>query len=121
MVRQSQTGPELLLVKKYLELPILLDVLEYDKQRVINSSMSLRKWFSEYLDSVQNQVSKDLHIVKNELISKDMRIIAQSRTADRLIAQYRCRGYQQQIEMLWSKVKYDSEVMLVEYLTASTL
>ncbi|HEY2494899.1 MAG TPA: hypothetical protein VGI33_18570 [Paenibacillus sp.] len=113
-MRQTQT--ELLLVKKYIELPILLDVLEYDKQQIINSRMSLRNLFSEYLSSVQNQVSKDFYIIKNELISKNIRIIEESRTEDRVIGQYICRGYQQQIEMLWSKVKYDSEVMLSEYL-----
>ncbi|MGM1044777.1 MAG: hypothetical protein ACQEXX_01385 [Bacillota bacterium] len=111
-----QTEEELILIKRYLELPYLLDVIEVDKNKVEQSDMITKKVVVRYFDYLQSQVTRTMHNQKQALKSRDIRIIEQERLDDRLIAKYMVRGYQHQMTLLWSKVKTDVMVMLAAYM-----
>ncbi|MWV44861.1 hypothetical protein GRF59_14665 [Paenibacillus sp. HJL G12] len=111
-----QTEEDLKIVKRYLELPYLLDVLELDKKKMKESSLKMSRVYSIKLEEIQDLVTKDIYEVKNEMRIKGIKIIEQTKHDDRLIADYSCRNYKHQITLLWSKVKFDTEVSLANYL-----
>lgn len=113
-MRQSEG--DLQIVKRYLELPILLDVLEYDKRKIGGSTLNNRSILVSSLESLQDRVTSDIYEVKKEMRKRSIKIIEQKRLEDRLVADYFCRNYKHQISLLWSKVKFDTEVTLAGYM-----
>ncbi|WP_145950056.1 hypothetical protein [Paenibacillus sp. Y412MC10] len=113
-MRQSEG--DLQIVKRYLELPILLDVLEYDKRKLGSSKLNNQSFLVSSLESIQDKVTTDIYEVKKEMNKRSIKIIEQRRLEDRLVADYLCRNYKHKISLLWSKVKFDAEVTLAGYL-----
>lgn len=111
-----QTENELKLVKKFIELPYLLDVLERDKKKITDSNLKMCKLYITQLDQIQNLVSAEIFEIRQKLRRSGIKIIEQRKLEDRLITDYLCRGYKLQITLLWSKVKFDIEVILAQYL-----
>lgn len=111
-----QTDEELSLVKEYLELPFLLDILELDKKKMTDSNMKMGLLYIEKLSQIQNLVTAKLYEVRKKLRNGGIKVIEQIKEDDRMVADYLCRGYRHQITLLWSKVKFDTEVSLAKYL-----
>lgn len=111
-----QTEEDLKIVKRYLELPFLLDVLELDKKKMRESNLKMSRVYIIKLEELQDQVTTEIYSVKQEMRNKGIKIIEQTKLNDRLIAEYLCRNYKHQITLLWSKVKFDTEVSLAKYL-----
>lgn len=104
------------LVKAYLELPVLLDVLELNIKKMKASNFKLQRLFELQLRTIQNQIIKDQLSVRQKMRKRGIKIIEENRTSDSLSANFQCRGYVESFTLLWGKVKADSEVMLADYL-----
>ncbi|MFS0855245.1 hypothetical protein [Paenibacillus taichungensis] len=112
----KQSAEELELVKKYAEMPLLLDVIEEDKKRIDESSVILKKELRFYLSALQDRVTADIYELKKALRDRDIKIIEQKRTKDNLFIAYSIRKYQHQMNPLMSRVRTDILVMLADYM-----
>ncbi|MCM3257077.1 hypothetical protein M3664_04680 [Paenibacillus lautus] len=111
-----QTREELADVRRFFELPYLLDVIEVDKKKIINSDMIMKNVMVLYLNKVQDQANNTIFEIKQTLKKNGIKIIEQNKLEDRLVSSYSCRGYQHTMTLLWSKVKVDVLLMLGEYM-----
>lgn len=111
-----QTNEELKMVKEYIELPYLLDVIEVDKKKIHNSDMMIKNVLVRYLSSLQEQANRTIYDLKQILKKREIKIIEQTKHDDRLIVTYSCRGYQHNMTLLWSKVKVDVLLLLGDYM-----
>ncbi|WP_091014479.1 hypothetical protein [Paenibacillus amylolyticus] len=112
----KQSAEELELVKKYAEMPLLLDVIEEDKKRIDESSVILKRELKFYLSALQDRVTADIYELKKQLRDKDIKIIEQKRTKENLTISYSIRGYQHKMSPLMSRVRTDVLVMLADYM-----
>lgn len=112
----KQTADELELIKKYVEIPFLLDVIENDKKRLLSSSLRIRSIYVHHLDHIQDAITKELTVLKRKLQELDIKVVQQSRSPVSLTTEYTIRGYQQHMTLLWIKVKVDITLILTEYL-----
>ncbi|PIH59065.1 hypothetical protein [Paenibacillus sp. LK1] len=112
----KQSAEELELVKKYAEMPLLLDVIEEDKKRIDESSVILKRELKFYLSSLQDRITADIYELKKTLRDRDIKIIEQRRTKDNLFISYSIRKYQHQMNPLMSRVRTDVLVMLADYM-----
>ncbi|WP_411735094.1 hypothetical protein [Paenibacillus sp. M2] len=112
----KQSAEELELVKKYAEMPLLLDVIEEDKKRISESNVILKRELSFYLSALQDRVTADIYDLKKALREHDIKIIEQKRTEDNLFISYSIRGYQHKMNPLMSRVRTDVLVMLADYM-----
>lgn len=111
-----QTNEELKMVKEYIELPYLLDVIEVDKKKIHNSELIIKNVMIRYLGSLQEQTNHTIYNLKQMLRKRDIKIIEQNKYDDRLVITYSCRGYQRSMTLLWSKVKVDVLLLLGDYM-----
>lgn len=111
-----QTNEELKMVKEYIELPYLLDIIEVDKKKIQNSELIIKNVMIRYLGSLQEQTNRTIYNLKQMLRKRDIKIIEQNKYDDRLVITYSCRGYQHSMTLLWSKVKVDVLLLLGDYM-----
>ncbi|CAH0120130.1 MULTISPECIES: hypothetical protein [unclassified Paenibacillus] len=112
----QQTEEDFLLVKQYVLLPILLDVLERDINVLGTVRLKMPEVYINHLRQVQDQTHKDLVRIRNRLKTRGIRVYEENRTANGIEALYLCRGYHRKLSMLWSVVKSDIERGLTRYL-----
>jgi hypothetical protein len=111
-----QTEEELLFVKEFIILPVMIDVLEKDIHTMNTVGLKMPRIYISSLRMIQKTVLTRQHLLKNELRSRGIKIFEQQRTKASLQAQYQCRGYQHRMELLWDIVKAEIEVKLAAHL-----
>ncbi|MEK5061815.1 hypothetical protein BK126_28270 [Paenibacillus sp. FSL H7-0326] len=107
---------DMALVKAYLELPVLLDVLELNIKKMKEADFKLLHIFELQLKSIQDEIIKQQRSVRQRMKQKGIKIIDEKRTPHSLDCEFLCRGYVDSISMLWGKVKADAEIMLADHL-----
>ncbi len=89
-----QTEEDLRLVKEYILLPILLDVLERDIQILKIVQLKMASIYVGALQHVQDKVMTDLAILRKRLREHGIKVFEQQRGALSVQAGYLCRGYE---------------------------
>ncbi|MEN1990259.1 hypothetical protein [Paenibacillus hubeiensis] len=102
------------LVKKYLELPVILDVLELNIKKMKAANLTLAPVFLLYFTSLQESLFHEMNDCKHQMRKRGIKILSNIRNEDRVTATYLCRGYQQDIMLLGGKIKADAEEKLAE-------
>lgn len=110
------TEEELLLVKEYAVLPVMLDILEGDSKLIGRSELKLSRLYSKQLKHIQGAVFERQLVVKKQLQRQHIRIITLKRTDVSLQVQYQCRGYQHSMELRWEIVYADIQLRLGHHL-----
>ncbi|OPA77426.1 hypothetical protein BVG16_13275 [Paenibacillus selenitireducens] len=111
-----QTEVDFTLVKQYVILPIVLDVLERDMQTIGTAPLKMPMIYVRNLRHVQNQVHEDLVRIRKQLRAHGLKVYEEKRTKIGVEVLYICRGYHHTFSMLWSLVKAEVERYLSEYL-----
>lgn len=111
-----RTEAELQLVKQFVLLPIILDVLERDIKVMDTMPLKMLNIYYQLLRGVQDLVTVDLAKVRKSLREHGMKVYEQRRTNMGVEAAYLCRGYHHHFSMLWGVVKGEVEVRLRSYL-----
>ncbi|MEI7027487.1 hypothetical protein [Paenibacillus sp. y28] len=104
------------LVKDYLLLPVLLEVLERDMSILQTLKLKMPAPYVRTLRGVQDQVTSDLASVRTRLRQRGVKVYEERRTAAGIEAMYLCRGYHYPFSMLWSLIKAEVEQRLNRYL-----
>jgi len=111
-----QTTDEPDLVKSYVLLPILMDVLERDIATLAIVSLKLPIVYITCLQRAQNAILAELTTLRGQLRNKGIKVYQQERTKQALEVRYLCRGYHHQFTMLWTVVKPEIERKLSEFM-----
>lgn len=111
-----QTEIDLTLVKQYVILPIVLDVLEHDAQLLETAPLKMPMIYVRNLRQVQQQVHEDLVRIRKQLRTHGMKVLEEQRSKLGIDVLYSCRGYQHHFSMLWSLIKAEVGRYLSEYL-----
>jgi hypothetical protein len=112
-------GDELVLVKKSVLFPIILDVLTYDSKNMQITGVKIPIVYDTLFKVKQqqaiNEVTEELNAVKREMKLRGIKILVEKRTNLSVEAQYICRGYPYYFSMLWSFVKAEVQKKLSAY------
>ncbi|MFD0616578.1 hypothetical protein ACFQZR_03830 [Paenibacillus sp. GCM10027629] len=111
-----QTEVDFTLVKQYILLPIVLDVLERDMQTLGMAPLKMPSIYVRNLQQVQRQVHEDLVRIRKQLRSHGLKVYEEKRTKSGVEVLYVCRGYHHTFSMLWSLIKAEIERYLSEYM-----
>lgn len=108
-VPPMQTTDEPSLVKMYVLLPILLDVLERDIAILTMVGLKLPAVYITCLQSVQDEITVELTQLRQQMRQRGIKIYEEKRTKLALEVRYLCRGYHHHFSMLWTVVKPEIE------------
>lgn len=111
-----RTEAELQYVKRFVLLPIVLDVLERDMTLLDTVPLKMPTLYIQMLRGVQQQATNDLATMRRKLREHGMRVYEQRRTRARVEAAYLCRGYHYHFAMQWDVVRAEVEESIRSYL-----
>jgi hypothetical protein len=111
-----QTTDEPGLVKSYVLLPILLDVLERDIATLTMVGLKLPAVYVACLQSAQDEIIVELTKLRQQMRQKGIKVYEQERTKQALEVRYLCRGYHHHFSMLWTVVKPEIERKLSSFM-----
>ncbi|WP_410511682.1 hypothetical protein PaeBR_16630 [Paenibacillus sp. BR2-3] len=111
-----ETEGDLQLVKEYILLPILLDVLERDIKTLGTVKLKMDVIYVKVLRSAQDLITSDVTMIRKKMRSRGIKVYEQQRTELCIEAHYLCRGYHHRFSMLWGLVKAELHKYLSKYL-----
>lgn len=88
------TKEELEAIRDFVLLPMLLSIVEKNKNEIDRSSYSLRTIFVKAANIIQNHITNDLHAVRKLLKERNIRVIEDEMIDSNLRYKYFCRGYE---------------------------
>lgn len=98
---------ELEMIKEAVLFPVMLDVIQNDIEKVKKINLKLDLLLVISLQNIQDQIFKDNRALKNQLKERGIKIYEERRTSLGIQAEYKCRGYQHHLSLLWSLVRSD--------------
>ena len=110
------TKEEYELVKDYLLLPIIFDVLERDIKKLDMMKLKMSEIYVRLLRGIQDKILLNMLNDRTLLKERGIKVYEQRRTELGIEAFYLCRGYPHAISMLWGFVRAEVQVRLCEYL-----
>ncbi|CAM4251823.1 hypothetical protein [Paenibacillus tarimensis] len=114
-----QTEEEIQLIKEYILLPVMFDVLERDIQTMDTLRLKLPHFYIRSLQAVQKTVLMRQIALRKELARRGMKVIHEERRTACLRARYLCRGYEHKMDLIWEIVKAEIEVALAAHFQIS--
>jgi hypothetical protein len=111
-----ESEEELRMIKRYLLLPVLMDVLESDMRTLAKAGLKMPAPYLRSLRAVQQAACKEEVMLRRHFRAKGIRVYRQRRTQTGIEAEYLCRGYQRHMRLLWSNVRSDTEALIYRYL-----
>lgn len=111
-----ETEEDLQLVKEYILLPILLDVLERDMTVIGEVKLKLGFIYEKTLRQAQDRIIADVSMLRRNLREQGIKVYELKRTNLSVEARYLCRGYHHDFSMLWGLVKAELYKYLSVYL-----
>ncbi len=104
-------------IKSQILYPIVLDTLEHDMKNIKeNKLLKFADLYVMKLKSVINNYTRDAFETRNYLRKYGIKILTETRTKERLVVAYICRGYTSESSMLWDYVKSEVSLILCKYL-----
>lgn len=111
----SETEEDLLLVKNSVELPFLLNVIEHDRKKILNSNIKFKEVYNLHLLKIQSQILNDLKGLKMKMRNHMIFVINKEEHHDRYIIKYKNKGYVHYMELARTKIKYDLLELMNSY------
>ena len=113
------TQEDMMLIRKMLELPFVIKVLDADMKAIEGSPLRTRGPLIRRFEGLREDARHEMRDVRHLLHARGIKIIKQTRAEDRLTADYICRGRQDRMILMWSRVKSDVEERVEEGLSAA--
>lgn len=113
-----QTEEELVLVKRYVLLGIVMRILDHDIRVIGTSAIKLPRFYESMLRGLQDRVLLELAAIRRQFRETGIKVYEEKRETDGLHTEYVCRGYHHRFFMLWGFVKAESERVLKQYLSS---
>ncbi|MGC6589119.1 hypothetical protein ACPV3A_29760 [Paenibacillus sp. Dod16] len=110
------TDEDLALVKNYLKLPVVMDVLQNNMDKIETSDLKMKALFAAHLRSLSDKVNRELYDVRQEMRKRGLKVYEEHRSVKGISAKYLCRGYNHEMNLLWALVKSETETKIADLL-----
>jgi hypothetical protein len=97
---QTVSEEELILVKEYVLMPVILDVLERDIGKMKLADLKIPIIYIGNLKQTQDAVTQELNRIRLELRKRGIKVYDRQQSAKGIEASYLCRGYQHKLSFL---------------------
>ncbi|KKO54490.1 hypothetical protein [Paenibacillus sp. DMB20] len=104
------------LVKDYTLLPLLLDVLERDREVLCRADLRTTELTSVIIDQLQAAALSDLAQVRRDMRDRGLKVYEDRRTKLGIEVEFLCRGYRHKLSMLWGLIEAEIEQRSYTYL-----
>lgn len=111
-----QTQEEAEMIKQYVLLPLLLDVLERDRRALAAAPLKMPQVYKGLIGLLQASATADLTRVRRSMREHGMKVFEERRTELGIEVRYLCRGYTYEFSMLWGLMKAEIIERLCSYL-----
>lgn len=111
-----ESEEELQMIKHYLLLPVLMDVLERDMRTLAKAGLKMPAPYLRSLRAAQQAACNEEVSIRRRFRANGIRIYRQRRTPLGIEAEYLCRGYERRMCLLWSNIRSDTEQLLHRYM-----
>jgi hypothetical protein len=102
---QTISEEELVLVKEFVLLPVILDVLERDMGKMKLADLKVPIIYIGNLKQTQDEVTRELYNIRQELRKRGIKVYDREQTANGIKASYVCRGYRHELSFLPSLIR----------------
>ncbi|QYR19649.1 hypothetical protein KZ483_17315 [Paenibacillus sp. sptzw28] len=112
-----QTEDEIRMVKEYLVLVVMLDLLEIEVRKLKklrSGDLRTSRIYIRKLRGIQSGLPKQLHTLHRNFKTHGMRIIEMNRAKGYIDSRYLCRGYEYEMMLQGDTVRAEIEVKLAE-------
>ncbi|MGG3278770.1 hypothetical protein [Paenibacillus solani] len=107
---------ELKLVKDYILLPLLLDVVENDRSILSTATLIMPVISNVLINRLQKAALADLTQVRKNMRDLELKVYEQKKTHLGVEVEFLCRGYHHNLSMLWGLVDTEIEQKSYTYL-----
>ncbi|KZS45678.1 hypothetical protein AWU65_07015 [Paenibacillus glucanolyticus] len=104
------------LVKDYILLPLLLDVLEKDRGILSAAALKMPVITNTIIERLQKAVLADLSQVRRDMRQRGLKVYEERKTRLGVEVEFLCRGYHHKLSMLWGLVESEIEQRSYTYL-----
>ncbi|GAA0836699.1 hypothetical protein ABER99_21465 [Paenibacillus glucanolyticus] len=104
------------LVKDYILLPLLLDVLEKDRSLLSRSDLKTVDLTNVMIDRLQKAALTDLTKARIKMRETGLKVYENKKTSIGVEVEFVCRGYRHKISMLWGLIEAEIEQRSYNYL-----
>lgn len=110
------TDEDLALVKNYLKLPVVMEVLQNNMDKIESSDLKMKALFAAHLRSLSDKVNRELYDMRQEMRKRGLKVYEEHRSVKGISAKYLCRGYNHEMNLLWALVKSETETKIADLL-----
>lgn len=104
------------LVKDYVLLPLLLDVLENDRILLSQSDLKAPELTNVMIDRLQKAALTDLTSARKKMRETGLKVYENKKTNLGVEVDFVCRGYHHKLSMLWGLIEAEIEQRSYHYL-----
>ncbi|MGE7718062.1 hypothetical protein [Priestia megaterium] len=104
------------LVKDFILLPLLLDVVENDRGILCSAALKMPVISNALIDRLQKAALADLAQVRKKMRERGLKVYEERKTGLGIEVEFRCRGYHHKLSMLWGLVEAEIEQRSFTYL-----
>ncbi|MGG3509686.1 hypothetical protein ABES58_29995 [Paenibacillus lautus] len=104
------------LVKDYILLPLLLDVVENDRGILSAAALKMPAITNALIDRLQKAALADLAQVRRNMRERGLKVYEDRKTRLGVEVEFLCRGYHHKLSMLWGLVEAEIEQRSYTYL-----
>lgn len=104
------------LVKDFILLPLLLDVVENDRRILCAADLKTPAITNAIIDRLQKAALADLAQVRKSMRQNGLKVYEDRRTRLGVEVDFLCRGYHHKLSMLWGLVEAEIEQRSYTYL-----
>ncbi|PJN56094.1 hypothetical protein PAEVO_28170 [Paenibacillus sp. GM2FR] len=104
------------LVKDYILLPLLLDVLEHDRSVLSRADLKSQELTNVIIDRLQAAALSDLAQARRKMREYAIKVYEDRKTKLGIEVEFICRGYHHKLSMLWGLIEAEIEQRSYTYL-----
>lgn len=94
------TKEELEAIRDFVLLPMLLSIVEKNKQEIERTSYSMKTIFVKAANMIQNHITNDLQKVRKLLKERNIKVFEDEMIDSNLRYKYICRGYEDKFVLI---------------------
>lgn len=104
------------LVKDYILLPLLLDVLEHDRSILCRADLKTPELTNAIIDHLQAAALSDLAQARRTMREYAIKVYEDRKTKLGIEVEFICRGYHHKLSILWGLIEAEIEQRSYTYL-----
>jgi hypothetical protein len=110
------TTEELTMIRDYVLLPHMLNMVQKAADEIKNSSNILRRHFMVSTQILMDRITKDMYSLRKELTKRNIKVMAEEQVDLVVYHKIICRGYEERFGMVRDVVRSELSVRLTKYL-----